>query len=117
MKCLVIKPEFVADILDGIKRVEYRTWSTNFRGDFFIACSATRKTKGYIAAVANLTNCVYSQRDKIYKWLLSDIRAVKPIPIKGQLRLFETNINDYEIIVTDDEIDAAYDEAEKWIFK
>ena len=117
MLCLMIRPKYVADILEGIKTIEYRSWNTNYRGDFFIGCCSTAFTRGYLAAVAELTDCKHSEQDHIYKWYLSNVRIIKPVYIRGQLRLFETGINNYDIINTDDEINAAYDEAEKWMIK
>ncbi len=115
MKCLMIKPKWVTQILNGLKDEEYRTWPTNYRGDFLIGCSSTKFTNAFIAAVAEITDCEYSEKKGVYVWQLANIRPVKPIPIKGQLRLFESGINDYEVI-TDEEGKAAYDAA-TWIIK
>lgn len=116
MKCLSIKPEYVLQILSGEKKVEYRSWSTNYRGDIFVACTATKTANGYIAGVVEVKDVVYDENDGCYHWLLENPRAIVPIPIKGQQRLFETNIDKY-VEVDDDTIDAAYDEAVKWILK
>lgn len=117
MKCLVIKPEYVGEILDGVKPIEYRTWPTKYRGEIFIACSATRYTKGYIAGVVTITDCIYNDIENVYEWHLSNIKGVKPIPIVGKLRLFETGIDSYEELHTEEEVKQAYAEAEEYIIK
>lgn len=117
MKCLMIKPEYVSEIMGGEKDEEYRSWSTNYRGEFLIGCSSTKQSNAFIAGVAFLKDVFFDEDNKIYVWVLDNIRAVKPIPIKGRLRLFESGIDTYEVISTDDEINAAYNEAEKWIVK
>lgn len=119
MKALMLKPEYVADILDGSKIEEYRTWSTDYRGDLLIGCTATKYSRGYLAALVTLTDCRYDVQEKIYVWQLENVRAIKPIAVTGKLRLFDVPVNPGDIVVieTDDEINAAYDEAEKWIRK
>lgn len=113
MKCLVIKPEYVIEILEGRKDIEYRSWPTKHRGDIFIACSATKYSKGFIAGVVNITDCTYDDIDCVYEWHLADIRGVRPIPIVGKLRLFETGIDTYEVLHTDEDIERAYKETAK----
>lgn len=119
MKALMLKPEFVADILDGIKTEEYRSWSTDYRGDLLIGCTATKYSRSYLAALVTVTDCAYNAQEKIYVWRLENVRAIKPLPIKGGVRIFETNIEPREIIIlkTEEEANKAYDEAEKWILK
>lgn len=119
MKALMIKPEYVAEIISGDKKVEYRSWPTNYRGDILIGCTATRTTRGYLAAVVEITDCRYDKCYGVYAWSLRNVRCIEPMPIRGQLRLFETGINmsDVRIIETDDEINEAYDKAEEWIVK
>lgn len=116
MKCLSIQDIYVMQILTGVKTVEYRTWSTKYRGDIFIACTATKTSNGYIAGVVELVDVIYDEVDGCYHWILDNPRAIAPLPVKGQQRLFETGIDEYTE-VDDDTIDAAYDEALKWILK
>ena len=111
MKCLMIKPEPLEEILELEKEIEYRTWSTQYRGDIFLGCSATKNSKGFLAAVARIDACIFNRYDQIYQWYLKDIRIIKPIPIKGRLRLFETGIEDYEILSTPEQVEKAYKEA------
>ena len=117
MKCLMIKPEYVIEILEGTKTIEYRTWPTKHRGDFFVGASSTRHMKGFLAAVASINTCIYNSQERCYEWYLDNIRPIRPIPIKGQLRLFETGIEDYEVLHTDEEIEKAFEEAQPILMK
>ena len=117
MKCLMMKPEYVGQILDGQKDIEYRTWSTNYRGEIFIACTATRYAKGYIAGVVTIKDCIYDDISEVYEWQLTNIKGVKPIPIKGRLRLFETGIDTYEVLHTEEDVIRAYSEAKESLLK
>ena len=119
MYALMIKPQYVADILDGTKTKEYRSWSTDYRGDLLIGCSATKYSRGYLAALVSLTDCYYDKADDVYVWQLDNIRCIKPLPVNGKLRLFKPDIKESDIVVieSDDDINAAYDDADKWIVK
>ena len=118
-KCLMIHPEWAVQILDGTKTIEYRSWPTRYRGDFFIGSTATKTLRAFLCAVAHLDDVVYNEKDKIYEWRLSNVREIKPIPIRGQQRLFECGIDDYQVIddLPDDEYEAVWREAENWIVK
>ena len=119
MYALMIKPEYVADILEGTKTEEYRSWSTDYRGDLLIGCSSTRYSNAYLAALVDLTDCYYDRANEVYVWQLDNIRAIKPLPITGKLRIFETNVQPHDIVVlnTEKETIAAYDNADEWIIK
>lgn len=74
MKVLSIKEPFASLIKDGKKKIETRSWKTNYRGEIYIHASLT-KTKlderiqklnnmiepkpGYVLCKANLVDCVY----------------------------------------------------------
>ena len=119
MKCLMIKPEYVDLILGGEKDVEYRSWTTQYRGDFFIGCTATTYSNSFLCCVASLDEITFNEDENIYEWHLSNIRGIKPLPVKGQLRLFECGIDDYEVIndLPEEEIEKIYLDADKWIQK
>lgn len=116
MKCLMIKPQFLAAILSGEKTIEYRTWSTKHRGDILLGCTATSASNAFVAGVACVDDV--TDDDGVFAWHLSNVRAIKPLQIRGQLRLFESGIDCYDVIDGDDEdaVNAAYDEA-AWIEK
>lgn len=105
MKALSIHPYYAAQIFAGDKTVECRTWETNHRGDILI-CSTAKKLKdtipGHALCVARLADVVPFTRKHLkaacmtsaefqpglYAWMLEDIRIIKPIPLKGQLGLW-----------------------------
>lgn len=116
MKCLMIKPEYLSQIMAGEKDVEYRTWSTNYRGDILLGCSSTRYSNSYVAGVATLTDCYFDASQNVFCWVLDDIRVIKPIKVTGKVRLFDTDIEDYEELDSEEDVDKAYDEA-TWIAK
>ena len=119
MKCLMIRPVYVCDILDGIKTIEYRNWPTKFRGDFLIGSTATKYTNSCVCAVASLDDVTYNEEEDIYEWHLSNIREIKPLPIRGQQRLFESGIDEYEVIdgLPIEEIQAIMEEVDTWLLK
>lgn len=51
MKALSIRSDYVMDIFQGAKTVEYRSWSTNYRGDLLI-CGTAKKVHGGIPGYA-----------------------------------------------------------------
>lgn len=98
MKALSIHPEYAAEILEGVKTEEYRTWSTNYRGDLLI-CSTAKKTPGCISGhaicIVELTD-IEQLEDGTYAWQLTNIRWIKPFPVRGQQRLY--TVDDRRII-------------------
>ncbi len=110
MKALTIKQPFVEDIIFGEKTEEYRSWSTDHRGQILICASAgghLGKDKkyfvcGHAVCTADITD-VKKKKDG-YAWQLSNVRLIKPIPIKGQQRLFNADV-DIEYIDIDNEDD------------
>lgn len=95
MKALSIRSDYVMDIFRGIKTVEYRSWSTKYRGDLLI-CGTAKKVPGgipgYATCVAKLVGIdQYGAHD--YGWRFAPFGPngsywIKPIPVKGQLGLF-----------------------------
>jgi hypothetical protein len=109
MKALSIKQPWAALIVRGEKDVENRTWSTQHRGLILIHASKRickygqqlhglpRPTAcGAIIGVARLVDCrQYPRKSKwheegMWGWYLEQAMLIgKPIPCRGQLRLFE----------------------------
>lgn len=91
MKALSVRGDYVMDMITGKKKIEYRTWSTKYRGPLLM-CSTARKVAGsapgYAICIVNLYNIEYSELDDLYYWHIKDVRVIKPIHIKGQLKLF-----------------------------
>ena len=87
MKVLSVKEPFASLIAKGFKKIETRSWKTNYRGELYIHASLTKSNiscdrdellslvdnldmnYGYIICKCNLVDCVYM--DEIF---LSDIK-------------------------------------------
>lgn len=91
MKALSVRGDYVMDMIAGKKKIEYRTWSTKYRGDLLM-CSTAKKipgaAPGYALCVVNLYDVMYDKLEGIWEWYIKDIRPIKPIHVKGQLKLF-----------------------------
>ena len=130
MKALSIRNPWATDILCGEKPYEFRSWRTDYRGDLLICSSASPKIKGTISGHAlcvvrlndiievtakNCRDFDLSKGDlaggKLYAWQLTDIRTVKPVPVKGKLNLFEV---DDSIIKIVDDANFTDEQAEEW---
>lgn len=94
MKALSLRSDYALDVLSGDKTVEYRSWSTNHRGDLLI-CSTARKIPGTIPghalAVVRIKD-VKKLSERQYAWQLDNLRAIEPFPVKGQQHMF--NVDD-----------------------
>ena len=132
MRALSIIQPWGTLILDGIKTIETRTWSTKHRGDLLICAGKkydadfdddTRtihnrvfKAKNYKPKYFNehaqgVALCVVelihvrqyglsefdlyqgliSNKIERYAWIITNVRPVKQVPIKGKLSLFEVD--------------------------
>ena len=112
VKALSIKQPFAWLILSGHKDVEYRTWTTTYRGTLLIHASkgsdpemvkevysvhekAGQKLpelkKGGIIGVANLDDVVFSKKHGVYGWKLSRIRKLKFFACPGKVGLFNVD--------------------------
>lgn len=119
MKAISVQQPFAHWILCGEKNYEYRTWSTDHRGDLLICSSANPKIEGTIPGhalcVVNVTDVIqvtkknYQEleldeppvRGKIlYAWKLENVRIIKPFPVKGKLNFYY--IDDELIELIDD---------------
>lgn len=122
MKALSIKPHFALGIWWEKKTIEIRTWTTDYRGDILICATADREhdsIPGHALCVARLKNIRPLQKTDaqaglfdpddyepgLYAWELDNIRTIRPIPIKGQLGLFNVSDELIEYIPDPDEKD------------
>lgn len=112
MKALSVKQPWAGYITVDQKLIETRTWATNYRGEILI-CSSLKpdnsipfnlwpskkfSTLGVAMCLVDLVDCVplepkhesfaMCEAYDGYAWILENIRPVKQIPIKGQLRIF-----------------------------
>lgn len=95
MKALTICQPYAHLIVSGDKRVENRTWTTNYRGPLYIHAGKSREwldeddlktypsmAFGAVVAVATLVDCVlYSsvgRKDRLWSWLLDHAHASGP---------------------------------------
>lgn len=91
MKALSIHPYPATCIAAGEKKIEYRSWSTSYRGPLLVCASQFRDgpeyPRGYALCVVELTSITGSGRN--YEWHLGEVALIKPFPVKGKLHLFE----------------------------
>ena len=122
MKAISLKPPWAWLMTTGIKKVENRRWSSNYRGPILIHASKTWDQEGYefilrIATIyeisilpdkdehvrgaiigrANMVDCVKSHPSKWffgpYGFVWEDaFPLISPIPYRGQLGIF--NVKD-----------------------
>lgn len=100
MKALSIHPVPTMEIFMGWKRVEYRSWRTDYRGDLLI-CATAANQSGFVSRHAFFTVPLLDvrcedeyadesgRRARVYEWILGQPKAIKPIRVRGQLFLFE----------------------------
>ena len=86
MKVLSIKEPFASLIMNGIKKIETRSWKTNYRGELYIHASISKISKewyldndfiklikdislnyGYIICKCKLVDCIYMSSEYIEK--------------------------------------------------
>lgn len=126
MKALTICQPYAALILSGEKRVENRTWPTNYRGRFYVHAGKSRAmwdeeidakrfpnaAWGAVVAIATLDTCAFLQtvsRDAPLGWLhehehafgpwcwvLKDVTPIGPWPWRGSQGLFDIDEREIE---------------------
>lgn len=119
MKALSVSPAYAMCLVTGIKTVECRSWSTNYRGDIMI-CSTAKKLHGTIPShalgIVTLVDIVPFTRKHLdaacmqpadyqqglYAWIVENPRLIKPIPVKGKLSLWEFS-EPYEVVTFETE--------------
>jgi hypothetical protein len=98
MRVLSVRQPFAGLIISGKKKIEYRRWSTNYRGALLIHAGLAKARgvkgseteqfpKGGIVGIAELVDCVALEGGG-YGFKLRDARPLKFIPSKGRLRLY-----------------------------
>ncbi|WP_438450104.1 ASCH domain-containing protein [Lactobacillus kitasatonis] len=95
MKALSVRGDFIMDMIAGRKKIEYRTWTTNYRGPLLMCSTAKKATgavPGYAICVVNLKSIQYFPSEGYYHWNIELADVIKPIHVKGQLKLF--NVDD-----------------------
>lgn len=96
MKALSVRGDYIMDMIAGKKKIEYRTWKTNYRGPILM-CSTAKKVAGaapgYAICVVNLKSIQYFPLEGFYHWNIELANVIKPIHVKGQLKLFNVDDN------------------------
>lgn len=93
MKALSIHPQYVERICSGEKITEFRSWSTDYRGDVLICA-----TKNGDSPIAGRAVCIVDLYDVTktpfegYAFLLRNLRFIQPIPVRGQQRFFNVDV-------------------------
>ena len=117
MKAISIQNPFAHFIMCGEKTIEVRSWNTEHRGDLLICSSAAPKIpamiSGHALCIVSLDNVTKLKKKDLaaacmdempdgdcYAWHLSNVRIVKPFPVKGKLNFYY--IDDEQIEVVDD---------------
>jgi hypothetical protein len=115
VKALVAHSPYAQEIASGEKDVEYRSWSTHYRGWLAIVAARRRESgtdAGRCVCIVRLVDVVGQEGD--YRWLLSD-----PIPlterwiIPGRLGLFTVDPPDFVAKLIDAQAKPAVNEASK----
>lgn len=95
MKALSVRGDYIMQMIEGTKKIEYRTWQTKYRGPLLM-CSTTKKVAGaapgYAVCVVNLKSIEWDNFDECFHWNIELRDLIKPVPVKGQLKLF--NVDD-----------------------
>lgn len=122
MRALSIQPFYATLIAIGEKFIELRTWQTEYRG-WILICSSRAINKserqsmvsGKAIAIAYLSDVRLfvdeTDRDAAfldddesfsgYSWIFDKVIDIEPIPVKGQLRLFNVDLELDDLIPLD----------------
>lgn len=120
MKALSVHSIYASAITCGLKFIELRSWRTSYRGHLLICSTVEDKNNkdlkdefifGHALALVDLVDVrPFDERERmfafvseeddlsgLYSWELSKIRPIKPIPVKGQQRIFNVDIDESDI--------------------
>jgi hypothetical protein len=111
IKALSVRQPFAWLIVHGFKPVEYRSWPTSYRGplaihaggrvlsrsefdeveaDFGLSIPRDELVRSAIVGLVELVDC-YPEEDG-FGFVLMDFRPIKPVPMPGQLGLFNVKL-------------------------
>ena len=115
MKAISIQNPFAHWIMCGEKTIEVRSWNTEHRGDLLICSSASPKIpamiSGHALCIVTLDKVTKLKKKDLeaacmdempdgdcFAWHLSNLRIVKPFPVKGKLNFYYVDDELIEII-------------------
>ena len=111
MRCLSVRQPWAQLIATGRKKIELRTWRTDYRGPIVIVAGQARGgpraagwrdvdgPRGAAVAIAELVDCRPARKSDAraactkpeageWAWELRDVRPIGPIPQRGRLGLY-----------------------------
>ena len=94
MKALSVRGDYIMQMINGTKKIEYRTWKTNYRGPILMCSTAKRvpnSAPGYALCVMDLYRIDWNDVDQCYYWYIKLKNLIDPIKVKGQLKLFNVD--------------------------
>lgn len=122
MKAISIRNPYAHLIMCGEKEYEFRSWKTDYRGDLLICSSASTKIvntiSGHALCVVRLNDVIEMTTEncreyglgyndlvggKLYAWQLTDLRIIKPFPVKGKLNFYYVDDELIEIVDNGDD--------------
>lgn len=112
MKAISVKQPWASMIANGTKTIETRTWYTKYRGDLLIVSSARpvidKLSTGKALCIVELLDCrPMTKKDEqvaqcrwyngAFAWVLTNIRPVVPVHIRGTLGIYEVDDSEIEM--------------------
>lgn len=106
MKALSVRQPWASLIASGQKTIELRSCRTRYRGPILLCASKHRQgsgPKGLALAVVDIVECrpardhdapaacCLPESDE-WAWILSNVRCIKPFPVRGMLGLFSVQV-------------------------
>ena len=71
MKAISIRNPYATQIMRGTKKIEYRTWSTDYRGELLICSSASPQIpgmkSGYALCICTIEDVTYNPDEEMYE--------------------------------------------------
>lgn len=109
MRALSVKQPWAELIASGKKKIEYRTWKVELRGDLLLVASASRqddeceeegldpKALVYGAAVCVVDLWKITGEAGDYEWHVRSPRRVEPVALRGYAAIY--NVDDAKIVL------------------
>jgi hypothetical protein len=109
IKAISVHQPYASMIQTGSKNIETRTWYTEYRGDLLICSTLNPEIFGFkcgfALCIVDLKNCrpmLMSDeagarcgwRDDLFAWVLTDVREIMPVRVRGHQGIYEVEIED-----------------------